>query len=410
MTRVRCVLAVVIVLAAAPPVRAQAPNVGAGPLTQSLPDTEPTVGILTIGPVRLAPGLVIRQIGWDDNIFDERDNPKEDFVATIAPDVAAFTRLRFVQLSGYAGVDFNYFKTYEQERSTGHNLRGRADILLSRLRPFVGGGQVNSRERPNGEIDVRADRDENELSGGVAFDISRYGVIYGAAYQYQTRFTNAFEEGVDLGVALNRDRYLYSGGLRTELTPLLAMNVSASYSEDLFEEDPTRNAESWAGTVEFRFDPDAVVSGQATLGYLDFVPVNPAIEPYRGFIGSGSIVYPFIEIGRFAVQGLRRTEFSFDTDDAYFVESTLTLSYTHFLFGEVDVQVKGSKSWFDYGFTATSPARQDKYDAAGGSLGYNLRNRTRISMNYEYARRRSLELPERNYDRRRWFLAWTFAY
>ena len=410
MRMVRCLLAVAIVLAAALPAAAQAPNVGAGPLTASLPDTEPTVGVLTLGRVRLAPGLVVRQIGWDDNIFDESQNPKEDFVASVTPDVAAFSRLRFVQLSGYAGAEFNYFKTYEQERSTGYNLRGRADILLSRVRPFVGGGQVNTRTRPNGEIDVRADRIEDELSGGLAFDISRYSQIYGAAYQFRTRFEDSFEEGVDLSVALNRDRYHYSGGLRTELTPLLAMTVTASYSEELFETDPLRDAQSWAGTVDFRFAPDAVVSGQVNVGYMDFDPVNPGIEPYRGFVGSGTIIYPFLEIGRFSFQGVRRTEFSFDAADAYFIENTISLAYTHFIFGEVDVQVNGAKSWFDYGFTETSPARQDKLDVVGGSLGYNLRNRTRISMNYEFARRRSLELPERNYERRRWFLAWTFAY
>ena len=56
--------------------------VGAGPLTASLPDTEPTTGVLMVGPIRFAPGLTVREIGYDSNVFDEppERSPKEDYV------------------------------------------------------------------------------------------------------------------------------------------------------------------------------------------------------------------------------------------------------------------------------------------------------------------------------------------
>src|SRR5215218_10329642 len=102
-------------LLASAPARAQG-NIGTGPLTATLADVEPTTGVLSLGRLKLAPGLVIREIGWDSNVFDEAENPKEDFVASIAPDVSAFARMRFLQLSLYGGLDFNYFNTYESER------------------------------------------------------------------------------------------------------------------------------------------------------------------------------------------------------------------------------------------------------------------------------------------------------
>lgn len=408
----RAVMAVsaCVQLAFAAPVAGQAAQVGAGPLTRSLADTEPVSGVLSIGPVRVAPGIVVREIGTDSNVFDEAVDPKEDFIIRVAPDASMFSRLRFVQLSAYGGGDFSYFNTYDQENSTGYQVRGRADFLLSRVRPFVGGGQTRLRERPNGEIDVRANRIEDEISGGLAFDISRYGVIYGAAYQHRTRFEDAFEDGVDLSIALNRDTYEYSGGLRTELTPMLAFIASAGYKDDQFKADPLRDAETTYVSGDFRFAPEAIVSGSATVSYNDFRPVNPAVRPFKGILGSANLTYRFLEIGRISFQALRRNEYSFETADAYYLENTFSLSYTHILFAEVDVQIKGSKSLFDYGYTETSPARQDKFDLVAGSVGYNLRNRTRISLNYEYSQRRSPQLAERNYDRRRIFAAWTFAY
>jgi hypothetical protein len=384
--------------------------VGAGPLTRSLADSEPTIGVLSVGPVRLAPGIVVREIGTDSNVFDEAVDPKEDFVIRVAPDVALFTKLRWVQLSAYGGGDFNYFNTYDQENSAGYQMRGRADFLLSRVRPFVAGGRLNLRERPNGEIDVRADRMEDEISGGLAFDISRYGVIYGAAYQHRTRYEDAFEDGVNLALALNQNSYEYSGGLRTELTPLLAFILSGGIRDDRFESDPIRNAETTFIGGEFRFAPEAIVAGTASVSYNDFRPVNPAVRTFKGLLGSANLMYRFLEMGRINFQAVRRNEYSFEESDAYYIENSFSLSYTHMLFSEVDVQIIGTKSLFDYGYTETSPAREDTYDLLGGSLGYNLRNRTRISLNYEYSRRRSPQLAERNYDRRRVFLAWMFAY
>lgn len=414
MTRVirvalRCAMVVSAMLAASA-ASAQAPNVGSGPLTGSLAEVAPSTGVLGVGPVRLAPGLVIRELGWDSNVFGEAVDPKEDFVAILAPDVALFTRLRFLQFSGYGGANFNYFNTYSDQRSLGYNGRARVDVLLSRFRPFVAGGRTRTRIEPHGEVDVRADRVEEELSGGLAFDISRYGQVYAAAYQYSTTFRDAFKDGVNLALALNRDSYQYSAGLRTELTPFLALTAAAGYLEDRFRADPRRDSDSRQLTASFRIAPGAVVTGAVTVGFTDFKPVNPDIRPYRGLIGSAAIVYPFLEIGRLGVEAVRRNEYSFEVADAYFIDNTVTLSYTHLLFGEVDAQIKGSKSFFDYGFTETSPARQDKLDLVGGSVGYNLQNRTRISLNYEYTRRRSPELTERNYDRRRVFLAWAFAY
>src|SRR5688572_18071224 len=69
-------------------------GVGAGPLTASLPDTVPTVGILSVGPVKVAPGVIVRQLGWDDNVFDETESesPKEDWVIAAMPDISMYTR------------------------------------------------------------------------------------------------------------------------------------------------------------------------------------------------------------------------------------------------------------------------------------------------------------------------------
>ena len=386
--------------------------VGSGPLTGTLTDTEPTAGVLSLGRVKVAPGITVREIGFDDNVFDEAESesPKQDYTASVTPDISAFSLLRFVRVSAYAGADLTYYQKYETERSTGYAGRARVDVLLSRMRPFFGAGETKTRNRPNGEIDVRVNRVEREASGGFAFDLSAHSLVYGAAYKSSSRFEEAFEEGIDLSGALSRESFNYQGGLKTDLTPLLSLQLFGSYQDDQFRSEPIRNAIGKAGTAIIRIAPEAVLTGIVTVSFKDTTYADPGIKPFRGVVGNAAITYPVLEIGRLSFVAQRGVEYSFDAVEAYYVENSGTLSYTHRLFGAVDLQAKVARSLFDYSARATEPPHKDTLDTAGGSLGYNLRNRTRISMNYEYSRRRSPAFSARNYQRRRIYLSWLFAF
>jgi hypothetical protein len=406
--RWRCGGLLAVALLALPPIAA-AQAIGSGPLTSSLATAEPPTGLLRLGPAHIAPGVTVRGAGWDSNIFDEATDPKEDYVIAVVPDVAVFTRVPMVQVSAYGGVDISRYVEYESENSTGYAVRGRIDFLLSRLRPFVGSARIRTRERPNGEIDARANRLEQEWSGGVAYDLSDHSAFYVSAFQNTVRYDNAFEEGVNLSTSLDHDSNDYSVGVRTELTPLTTLTVSGSYQEDKFHNDMLRNGDNRLATGTVNIGADGIVSGVASVSYKDYRPVNPAVKPFRGVTALGALTYSFLEVGRLTFNGLRTTEYSFDTTEAYYLENTATLYYTQQLFGGVDAQVRGGRSLFDYAYSNTTPAHKDRLDTVGGSVGYNLSNRTRISANYEYTRRRSPVLPERNYDRRRAYLAWTYA-
>jgi hypothetical protein len=387
-------------------------SVGTGPLTSTLTDTEPVAGVLSLGRVKAAPGVTVRELGWDDNVFDESpdESPKQDYVVAAVPDVSVFTRLRFVRLSAYAGSELTYYQQYESERSVGYAGRGRADFLLSRVRPFIGGGRTKTRSRANGEIDVRANRVEEELSTGIAFDVSEHSLFYGAAYKSSSHFEAAFQDGIDLSGALSRDSFNYQGGLKTDLTPLLSIQLFGSYQEDEFRSEPVRNAIGKAVTAMLRFAPEAVVTGMLTVSYRDTHFADPGLKPFKGLVGNAALTYPILEIGRLTASAQRGVEYSFDAAEAYYVENTGSLTYTHRLFGAVDVQGRVARSLFDYSARATEPPHKDTLDSAAGSLGYNLRNRTRIALNYEYSRRRSPALSARNYQRRRVYLSWLFAF
>lgn len=414
-TTVRLTLASVLVvmgLCGSPRAAAAQSAVGGGALTGSLGDTEPTAGVISLGRVKLAPGLTVSELGWDDNVFDEpaSKDPDEDYVAQFTPDASLYTRLRFVRLSAYGGGTFSYYKTFSSENSIGYAYRGRADLLMSRVRPFFAGGRTYSRTRPNGEIDIRPDRVQDELTTGLAFDLGAHYLIYVSGYQISNKFENAVQEDIDLGVTLSRKSYNAQGGLKTDITPLLSMQLFGAYQEDRFEALPIRNAIAKSGNVTFRIAPEAAFTGVVTASYHDMHFSDPGLKTYKGMLGSVALAYSFLEVGRLTVIGQRGVEFSLDNTEGYYLENSITATYTHRLFGQVDAQAKGAWSTFDYSARFSEPAHTDTYDTYAGGLGYNLRNRTRVSVNYEYARRKSPAFTERNYQRRRVFLSWMFAF
>ena len=391
------------------PALAQGP-VGSGGLTATLTDKEPEEGVIKLGVLSLAPGLTLTEVGHDDNVYDEAVAPKADWVVAGTPDVSLFTRLRWIQLSLYAGVPFQYYHHYESERDFGLAYRGRADFLLSRVSPFVGAGRTRTRTRPNGEIDTRADQQIDELSGGIAYELFAHGQAFGALIHTKVDYTDAFQSGISLNQSLGRESDEYQGGIKTQLTPLLTMQLRGALRQDRFLVDPTRDGDTWSGTAVFSFDAAAVISGNASIAYQDYQPNDPALKRFRGVTGNGFITYPILEIGRVNVGYNRSIEYSFDQAEAYYIENTIRAIYTHRLAGAVDLQAQAARSFFNYDARSSSTARQDQLETYNGNLGYNLKNRTRVAANYEYARRRSPAFAERNYIRRRIYLSWMVAF
>jgi hypothetical protein len=234
--------------------------------------------------------------------------------------------------------------------------------------------------------------------------------VYASTIRTKDTYRDAFQEDVDLALSLTREGVEYLGGLRTDLTPLTALTVSAGLREDTFRFAPLRNADLRSASALLRFDAAAVVNGAVTVAYNDFKAVDPRVKPFRGITGSVALAYSLLEVGRLGLFATRRQEYSFDAAEAYYLENSINLAYNHRLFGEVDAQVRGGRAMFDYGFREGSPPHTDTLDTIETGVGYNLRNRTRVSFNYEFARRRSPALAERNYDRRRVYLSWLYAF
>lgn len=388
-------------------------GVGSGPLTGSLSATPPTSALFDFSWLKLSPGVTIHSLGHDSNVFNERDTPEEDNGVQGTLDLSMFGATRWAQIAAYVGSDLTYFQAHRDERSRGYQYRARIDTILSRFRPYVGAGITKHRERPNGEIDTRTDREEQEVSGGVAFELGPYQQIYAGATKYNVAYLDAFEDGVVLATSLNHGSTGYTLGVKTDLTPITAVVVSGAYQKDRFEGAPLRNSASMMADASLRMGAEAAVSGVATVGYRLLNPKDPLVKRHSGATASLSLTYPFLEIGRLSWSLNRNLEYSFDEAEAYYEETSVQLSYTQRLIRNMDAQVRGAHSRFNYNGRVDEPQSVkhiDRLDTLGGSVGYRLRNQTRIAVNYEYSRRRSPAFADRNYVREQIYLSWLYGF
>jgi hypothetical protein len=377
-------------------------------LLEALPVAEPATVGYRLGPVAVSPGFQAREIGVDTNVFDEPTNPKKDYVLAFTPTMGFYARFGFTQLFGSLATDLTWYKKYSSERGVSRQGRLRLDFGLARLRPSAGIAWVETRERPNPEIDLRARRVVTELQAKAGYDISPLLRVYLGGQAGKTRYQDSevFAD-VALDAVLNRDTLAAEGGVVIAATPFTTVTVNAIRSRDTFESSPLRDSESTSGNFTATFGNDAILRGQTRVGFKQLVPVDPTLKTYKGLVSSTTLSTTGFWRGRVDLLVNRDVDYSFEEASAYFVSSLLDLAYNQRIAGAWDFEVRGSRAWLDYS-AVDGAERDDTRIIYGGGLGYNLQNQSRIGMTWEYSERQSPERPDRRYTRRRIYGSWTY--
>jgi hypothetical protein len=374
-------------------------------------DVDPPAFPFRAGPLWFAPGLRLTQLGVDTNIFVDAAQPQSDFVASLQPELNLFLRPRAMRVTGFLAADFNYFQEFSSERYIAPKARGRVDLLLSRLRPYAGIGRVDTRDRPNREIDARARHVDTELGGGLAFDLSPVSFIYGSVTRLETDFrTGERFAGIVLEDVLDKTTTSYDAGVRLSLTPLTTLSLAAGYLTDDFARAPTRDAISRYLNAELAFSADAIIRGTARVGYRDFRPDDPLVDDFRGLTTQIGLVYPVLDRGSLALTAFRDVMYSYEEVEGYYVETTADLSYTHRLFGGWDAQVRGALTRLAYGDEVFEGDRVDGLRTAAVGAGYNFADQSRLGLTWEWSRRASDLRADRRYRRQRLFASWTYTF
>ena len=184
------------------------------------PDTPPP-GTLAMGPLWLTPSLIIKDMGVDENVFNEPVNPKRDFTFTITPRATVVVRVRRLRLEYATATDYVYYRTYRSERGTNVSSSARLTFDLGHLKPYATIQGLNSKSRLNSEIDTRARHRDLQYGAGVEVKgASRTSLLLNGSQTKVSYEPDATFRGVELRRGFDGRRRSVDGGLAIILTPL----------------------------------------------------------------------------------------------------------------------------------------------------------------------------------------------
>jgi hypothetical protein len=352
-----------------------------------------------VGPFYLTPALQLHNIGVDTNVFNTSVNPKSDFTFTVGPQADVWLPMgRRALLKMTGGADLVYFQTYSSERSINPHALVRGELYLQRLTLFAENDWLNTRQRPNYEIDARARRLENTIRLGGELRLSPKFSLELAGRQSLVKFDgDASFSGSYLEQALNRDSRGASANVRYHWTPLTTFAVRTDVSQERFVYSPLRDADTLRIQPGVEFKAPALIVGSAYVGMRRLVALHDELPNYHGMVASARLRFRLPASAVLEVSGDRDLAYSYDPHRPYFVVNGYGLSVRRRIVGRFDASVAGLRQRYSYRDLAMSDptptppgvAREDATVVYSASLGYALNRETRMSFDVSRVHRSS---------------------
>lgn len=378
-----------------------------------LPPDAPDTARIRIGPVALQPRLEIRELGVDTNVFNDADGPREDFVFSIRPGADARLRFGAVRLSYRGWTEGIYYRKYEDERAVNSFGEFRGELRLARVIPYFSIAGLETQERPNAEIDLRADRVERTFEyGAYVALLSRTG-LHVSVQQHRHRYAPGQEvDGEDLARQLNEKDRTVQAALRLAVTPITTLSVTAARESMTFDLSPGRDSRSVRFGPQIDFDPAGLLSGSAFVGYRRFEPTDPDIPDYRGVVARTSVAVTLPET-RVTGRLSRDVSYSYFEPAPYYLMTGAGITVNRRLVGAVDLQVHGSRDRLNYRTRSSAGADVapgvDTLQVLSAGLGYRLPSSARVGLVFEISAR-DARRDGRSFDRRRIFGTFTYGF
>lgn len=384
---------------------------------QTAPVSDPLEGMpIRVGPLGLSPTLTITNFGFDDNVFNDSENPQSDFTMIVTPRVQARLRNGKILWSGALATGLVYYKKFDDERSIDYASDGRIDLDLDWFRPFALAMIHDTRERLNVELDVRAPRTQTTLATGGRVTMSpKTGVVYDIRHAGVQFADGVVFDGVPLSQTLNSAVNTIMGGLEFYVTPLTTISINASREQQRFDETPGRDSNTFRIMPTLRMEAPAIIEGSIAVGYRRFTPLSPELPEYNGLVAQGSLSHTFLDRTKVDLIVSRDVQYSFELNEPYYLNTGFRVVVNQQLREDLDVRFTGGRDRLDYRAEELRPdalpdeQRTDRADLIDIGVGYRLRPTFRLGFDVEYARRSSDRIG-RDFHRTRFFGSMTYGF
>lgn len=283
-----------------------------------------------VGPFYLVPRVRLNNMGYDGNVYREReeDEPVTDYTATFSPEVTAYLLVgHSIILSFRENPEYVYYLNTERERRWNHIYS--PEIKWQILNRFVLGGKYqysNRRFRFSSEVDFRVNVQTKQYEGSLFYETARktsLGVRYthenytyqdvdvpGTEFPWFSRLSRNQEEiSGEFYYQVLSDSYFFLRGGRTQYRFL---DVSAQW----------RDSDSYQASAGLQFPLLGRMRGTLSLGYKWFQPLDEEREDFSGLVGNADLEYRMRRI-RLRAGYSRNNQFSFWAESLFYIENQI---------------------------------------------------------------------------------------
>jgi hypothetical protein len=368
--------------------------------------------MFTFGPLKVTPSIVLKSIGNDNNVFNDAENPKQDFTFTLTPRADLSIQPGRMRLSYSTAADYVYYHQYSSERGTNQMSAAQVDFDLGSFRPFASVSGSSSRDRLNSEIDQRARHHQTAVTGGLRTILgTRSTATLSARRQALSYDEDVLFRGQDLAKSLNGTVQSFEGTFGVDITSLTTLSLGVSHDDQQFDVAHERDATTLRVTPSVSFKPAALLNGTFGAGYLRLHGKSPAFPDFTGLTMNGDISMALADRYRLHIGATRDARSSYDRQTPYYVLTGVNGALTTQVSARWDVLAQLRREVLDYQAQLVTGANlgKDNQRGVGVGAGYRVAPRLRVGIQAEWLRRVSERDSSREFSNRRIFTTVTWG-
>ncbi len=335
------------------------------------------------GPVRARPGLNLQNLGYDDNILRNPSNRVSDYTATVVPrldGLVLFGERAFLTFA--ARVSYTGYVENTDQSFLNYRTGGRLTVPFGRIGVFADLEVANEKQRPIDLEDIRPERDERAVGGGVILGLGWRSEIE-VGYRSTGFAYDDPEPGSTLAQRLDRNEE----GSRVAVSYLVKGRTRATFDFErddvLFDRRPDRDARAVRLLPGLELGRGGPLTGAVRVGWAEIDALDPAVRPFSGVVGDAALDYRLGGGLRLEFEFERNQDFSFAEDTRYVRVTETQLRAVRYLNRILGVEGTLGRGWLSF---QEGPGADREDDILRYSVGVRFRlDENSIGRKVEYS-------------------------
>jgi hypothetical protein len=356
------------------------------------------------GPLRVRPGLVISNVGYDDNIFASNANEVGDYTATLSPKLDGlilFGHRAF--LSFTEKLEYTAYLDNSDQNFTNQRASARATFPFRRKGVFVDGLFNRLKERPIDQQDIRADRDENGLGVGLILAPGwRTEIEIGHAFKTWDYFDEDADPNAEVTIGDTLDRSESRNTLEVRYRVLGRTRLTMQAHVDTIEFDSAvssgRDSQGWGVIPGVDFGEGGSLSGSVRVGWTELDADDPTQTDFDDVVGRAELAYRPRSRIHLRLDALREPGFTVSSSSTFYLDTRVRQRAVYYLTRIVGIESGGSRGKLEFPGASGAFERKDDVDTYEVGLRFRLAENS-LGRRVEYSLRFQRYRRDSNDDR-----------